>query len=169
MRALLLAPLLLTGCVAVPTLPPPDPTSPRFDAIAFFTGHSTGTATLKVAFRPAKPVHVTSDGRVAPDGTLILDQTIVEGAKPPRRRTWRIREVAPGRYAGTLTPDATGPVSGTATPGRLRLAYPMKDGLRVEQTLALAPDRRSTQNVLVVRALGLPVAVLEETIARHGG
>lgn len=170
MRALLpLTLLLVAGCVAVPPAPAPDASAPRFDAIGFFTGHSEGTARLKVLFRHPVPVHVISDGRVEAGGTLVLDQVIREGAKPPRSRTWRIREVSPGFYAGTLVPDATGPVSGVATAGRLRLSYPMKGGLRVEQVLALAPGGRSTHNVLVVRALGLPIAVLAEEIARRPG
>lgn len=163
---LLAAAALATGCVRVPALPPASPGAPPFDAVGFFTGHSTGVAELKVLLHRREAVLVESEGRVGDDGTLVLDQTVTQGAKPPHHRRWRIREVSPGHYAGTLTPDATGPVRGLASPGRLRLAYPMKGGLQVEQNLVAAPDGGSAHNVLVVRKYGMVVAAFEEVIRK---
>jgi len=153
---------LAAACVPVPAGPAPDARAPVFPVFRFFEGRSSGEATLRVAFRRRVPVHVESIGRVEGD-TLFLHQVIREGAKPPRERDWRIREVAPGRYAGSLS-DAEGAVMAEASPGRLHLQFTMKGGLATEQWLTLAPDGRSAHNVLTARKLGIVVAALEETI-----
>ena len=157
--------LLLAPALAVQAAPAPAPT---FDAIAFFTGRTEGVGRLKIAMRAARPLAVHGTGTVAPDGTLVLTQTVEQAGAPPRRRAWRIRAVAPGRYAGTLT-DAVGPVVGETHGNRLRLAYRMKRGLAAEQWLTLAPDGRSAANVLTVRKFGVVVGRLTETITRTGG
>lgn len=159
-------PLLLPLVLAIALPVQPLPRAPRFDAIAFFSGVSQGDGRLKIVMKGTRPVRVRSTGRVANDGTLILDQRIVEGNKPPRDRQWRIRAVAPGRYAGTLT-DAVGPMTGTASGDRLHLAFRMKGGLKVDQRLTLAGDRRSARNIMTVRKFGITVARLDETIRKR--
>jgi hypothetical protein len=155
----------LSACVAAPPIAPPAP-APRFDAFAFFDGVSEGHATLRVLLHRAVPVVVHSHGRRTGDGTLVLDQLVEEGAKPARERSWHLREIGPGRYAGTLS-DAAGPVTGESDGNRLHLAFAMKGGLPTEQWLTLAPDGQSAHNILIVRKLGLTVAVLDETIRRQ--
>jgi hypothetical protein len=108
---------------------------------------------------------VASRGRAQPDGAIALDQTIWEEGKPARSRSWRLRQVAPGRYAGTLS-DAAGPITGEVRGGRLHLRFAMRGGMDVDQWLTLAPDGRSARNVLRVRKMGLTVAALEETIRK---
>lgn len=154
--------------IAQPAAPQPAAPAPSFDAIAFFTGRTEGAGRLKIAMRAARPVAVHGSGAVDPDGTLVLTQLVEEGGGPPRRREWRVRRTAPGRYAGTLT-DAIGPVAGVATGDRLRLTYRMPGGLAAEQWLTLAADGRSARNVLTVRKLGVVVARLAETIVRPDG
>lgn len=120
---------------------------------------------LRTAMSPARPVAVHGTGQTEPDGTLVLTQIVERPAKPPRTRTWRIREVSPGRYAGTLS-DAIGPVTGEASGNQLHLAFAAKGGLRVQQWLTLAADGQSAANIMQVRKLGVVVAVLHETITR---
>ena len=139
----------------------------RFDPMTFFTGRTEGTGRLKITLRRATAVDVRGEGRVANDGTLILRQTVEEYGKDPRRREWRMREVSPGRYTGTLT-DATGPVEGELVGGRLRLRYPMKGGMRAVQWIEGAPDGSSARNRMTVSRLGVPIARLDETIRRIG-
>jgi len=139
--------------------------APRFDPLVFFDGTSEGDGQLKVLLHKRQSVRVQSRGHVEPDGTLVLVQRVEQAGKPPRTRHWRIREVAPGRYAGTLS-DAAGPITGETHGSRLHLAFRMKGGLAAEQWLDLAPDGRSASNVLTVRKFGLRVAVLHETIRR---
>jgi hypothetical protein len=148
---------------AAPAAPPP-----RFDAIRFFTGASRGEGHLKVILSRPRAVRVQSRGVVGPGGVLTLDQRIEEEGKPPRTRRWRIREVAPGRYSGTLT-DAVGPIVGKARGDRLTLRYRAKGGVAIEQRLTLAPDGRSALNRLSAKKFGVPVARLTETIRRLDG
>ncbi len=139
--------------------------APTFDPLRFFAGETRGTAQLKVILRKARPVTVRGTGRIDRDGVLTLDQLVTEGDKPPRPRHWRLREVAPGRYAGTLT-DARGTVTGVVEGATLRLAFTSTGGFRVRQTLTLQPDGRTLANRLEAKRFGIRVAVLTERIVK---
>ena len=106
-------------------------------------------------------------GRVMGDGTLVLDQRVIDGDKPARQREWRIREIGPGRYSGTLS-DAIGPVTGIVAGNCLRLTFRMKGGLSAEQQLWLLANGNTAHNLMTVKKFGLTVAVLDETITRGG-
>ncbi len=162
---LLATPLLLSACVETPRLGRVDPAGQPFPVAQFFTGRTQGEGVLKVMMSGSRKVQVSSRGRREADGWIALDQTVREEGKPARTRSWRLREVAPGRYAGTLS-DAAGPVTGRATGDRLHLSFTMRGGLDAEQWLTLAPGGRSARNVMVVSKFGVPVAALEETIRR---
>lgn len=166
-----LAPMLalaLGGCAATPApIAPPIPpaAAPRFDPLAFFTGDLEGKGRLKKAFSRTEDTLVESRGRM--DGGLLhLTQVIHEGSKPARIREWTMRQVAPGRYTGTLT-DAKGPVSVETQGNRLHIAFIMKGGFPTEQWLTLSPDGTRAHNVMAVRKFGLRVAVLVEDIWRR--
>ena len=159
-----LSAVLLVGCVAAPRVSPAPPTSAPFPVAAFFTGESHGDGTLRVITRSPVRVEVDSVGTAAPDGTLTLVQRVRESDKAERTRSWTLREVAPGRWSGTLT-DADGPVSATATPGTLDIAFPM-NGMQVRQHLVLSANGQSARNILRVSKFGVTVAVLDETITR---
>lgn len=168
-KAALFAPLILlaTACVGMPEIDatkPPVAATPAFDVFVFFDGRLEGRGRLNTIFSGTVPLQVESTGRIEGD-RLRLSQIIREGDKPARTREWIIRQVAPGRYAGTLT-DAEGEVRGETTGNRLRLTFTMKGGLPVEQWLTLSPDGRRAYNVLTVRKFGLPVARLAEDIRK---
>lgn len=137
----------------------------QFDAVRFFSGYTEGIATLKIALRHSHPVRVHGRGRVEPDGTLVLDQTVEQQGKAATTREWRIRETTPGRYAGTLT-EAVGGMTGESEGNRLVLRYRMKHGIHITQHLQLAPDGRSSSNRLVATKFGIPVARLDEVIRK---
>ena len=122
---------------------------------------------VKVVFKSPYGVRVHGRGRIDPNGALVLVQDVLEEGKPPRRRSWYIRETAPGRYAGTLS-DATGPVKLEVVGGRFHIKFRMKGGLGVEQWLTAAPDGASVHNSMVIRKFGLKVATLEERIRKLG-
>lgn len=180
-RIVLLAPLalLLGGCVSTPpiTAPIAQAETPRFDPFAFFVGESRGTGTLAKVLSDPVPITVVSRGRIVteaetasawaipPRRVLVLDQTVTEGDKPRRARQWRLVELAPGRYEGTLT-DAIGPVTGRSEGNRLLLEYMMEGSFKVRQELTLAPDGTRADNVLKVSQLGITVAVLVEDIRK---
>ena len=164
-----LTPILLLPLAACVHAPPPQATAPatRFFAQAFFAGTTHGDGRLRITFSAARAVTVEGHGHVEADGTLVLDQTVTGASAKPEQREWRIREVAPGHYAGTLS-DASGPVSGVVTGNRLHLHFHMKGGLVADQWLDLSADGRQAQNRMVVAKFGMPVAVLDETIRRVG-
>lgn len=171
--------LALAACVSTPENPAPlaRAEAPRFDPFTFFAGESRGSGTLDKVLSDPVPVTVASRGRIVteaetgsswavpPRRVLVLDQTVTEGDKPPRERQWRLVEVAPGRYEGTLT-DAIGPVRGEARGNLLVLEYTMEGSFKVRQELTLAPDGMRADNVLKVSQLGITVAVLAEDIRK---
>ncbi|MEQ5787494.1 DUF3833 family protein [Erythrobacter sp. NFXS35] len=187
LHATVLAPLVLAlalalaACVSVPEgyTPVPRAEAPLFDPFTFFAGSSRGEGTLKTAMSDPVPVRVESRGRIVverlresswdapPRRVLVIDQTIREGEKPPRTRQWRIEEIAPNRYAGTLS-DAIGPVRGRATGNLLVLEYTMKGSLPVRQELTLSAGGTRVDNLMTVKQLGVTVAVLTEDIRKHG-
>jgi len=136
-----------------------------FDPLSFFAGHTSGNGRLKVVLRRGVQVSVSGSGRIGPDGALVLDQTVLEGAKPSRTRRWHLRQTAPGRYEGTLT-DARGPVVGEVHGRRLHLRFTSTSGFKVQQWLTLSADGRSADNLLKASRLGVRVATLRERIAK---
>jgi Protein of unknown function (DUF3833) len=143
---------------------PPASSSAGLEPIAFFTGRSAGEGTVDTLLSSPVKLLVESLGRKQGD-TLILDQTIREGAKPLRVRRWIMRPVAPGRYTGTLT-DAEGPVNVTVAGPQASIRYRMRGGLDVNQQLTLQGDGRTLLNRLQVKKFGVRVAVVEETIRK---
>ncbi len=171
--------LALAACVSTPENPAPlaSAEAPRFDPFVFFVGESRGAGTLDKVLSDPVPVTVASRGRIVteaeteaawatpPQRVLVLDQTVTEGDKRPRTRQWRLVQVAPGRYEGTLT-DAIGPVRGETQGNVLTLEYMMEGSFRVRQELTLAPDGTRADNLLKVSQLGITVAVLAEDIRK---
>lgn len=151
--------------MAVPGLERADAAAPRFPLAAFFTGRTQGEGTFSVMTRGSRSIRVSSVGRIAADGGIALDQSVEEQGKAPRNRSWSLREVSPGRYAGSLS-DAAGPIAGTATGNRLHLSFAMHDGMQAEQWLTLAPDGRSARSLIRVHRFGIIVAALDETIRK---
>ena len=171
--------LMLGACVSTPEGLPAIAAAetPRFDPFVFFLGESRGEGVLDKALSDPVTVRVESRGRIevephheagwdaADIRVLVLDQTVTEGDKRPRKRQWRLIEIAPGYYEGSLT-DAIGPVTGRSEGNRLVLEYRMEGGFQVRQELTLSPDGRRAANVLKVSQLGVTVAVLAEEIVR---
>ncbi len=157
--------LALGACVPSGHLVQQRATSPTFDPVAFFAGATEGDGILKIMMKRRQRVLVDGHGIVTPDGEIALDQDVRRGSAPPSHRTWHLRRVGEGRYAGTLS-DAAGPVTGEVTGNLLHLAFPMKGGLRAQQWLYLQPGGQVLRNRMVVTKFGLPMASLDETIRR---
>ena len=180
--AALLAPLalMLAACVSAPQALAPfaQADAPRFDPFTFFAGASRGEGVLDKVRSDPVPVQVTSLGRIVTETTresawaapprrvLVIDQTIREGEKPARTRQWRLVEVAPGRFEGTLS-DAISPVTGTAEGNRLVIEFTIKGSFKVRQELTLSPDGQRAHNVTRISQLGVTAAVLVENIVRE--
>jgi hypothetical protein len=157
--------LVVSGCASFAD-PHRDPSPrPDFSPERFFQGETQGTGELRVIFSPPQRVHVRSRGRIEKDGTLVLDQRVEREGEAATLRQWRLRRDESGRYSGTLS-EASGPVRGELRGGHLYLQYAMKGGLSVEQQLVPDASGLILENRLIVRAFGLPVARLEETIRK---
>lgn len=152
--------LALGACTSVELPAGPAP----LDPVAFFTGDSRGTGTLKVIVGKKIPIHVESRGTRQGD-TLNLVQRIREGNKPARTRVWTIRVLAGGGYRGTLT-DAKGSVSMDLRGPRAYVTYVTPSGVRIRQQLALQSDGRTILNHLEAFKFGIRVATLDETIRK---
>lgn len=167
MRMFLPLPLLVTACVAMPTSPSAA-SAPVFSALSFFDGRTEGEGRLRTVAAKDQLVRVRGRGHLEPDGTLVLDQTVERMGAPSHKRQWRIREVSPGRYTGTLS-DASGPVTGETEGDRLHLAYRLKGGIAADQWLTLEPGGRVARNAMTIRKFGVRVGALDETIRKIGG
>ena len=154
----LLAAALLVGCGG-------PAAAQGFDPIAFFAGRTAGEGELKIMLKSAQPLRVQGQGRLEPDGELVLDQQVRRGDRAIERRQWRMRKLAPNRYRGTLT-DATGPVEIETRGNVLTIRYPMKGGMSVHQSLTLDGAGRTALNRMTISKLGVPVARITETIRK---
>ena len=157
--------LALAACTAAA---PPEASQPgpAFDPVAFFTGPSHGDGKLDQIMKSVRTVTVESVGKPEANGSLTLTQRIAMQGDPPRTRVWKLKQVSPGRYAGSLT-DASGPVETVAIGRAIRIRYPMKGGLQVEQWLVALPGGRALDNRLTVTKWGLRVATLRERIEKR--
>ena len=155
-RSIVLAATLLASAPA---------TAQALDPLAFFTGRTRGEATLKIVFQSRVPVRIESFGKPDGRGGMTLDQTIREGAKPPRDRRWVLRPTSPTTMVGTIT-DTPGLVHGRLDGNKLYLNYAMKGGMKASQVLTLQKGGRTVVNRMTVRRLGLVVARVEETIRK---
>jgi hypothetical protein len=136
------------------------------DPVVFFTGASHAEGHLREAFKRERRVSTDSIGRAEKDGLLILDQRMAIEGEPLRIRHWRLRQVGPNRFTGTLT-DATGPVEAQIIGRGIRIRYPIKGGLKVESWLTAAPGARAFDNKSVITKWGLRVATLTERIEKR--
>lgn len=155
--------LMLAGCVGSAGRAGLAADAPAFDVASAFVGRSKGEGQLKIAFRKTRTVHVESNGHRTDDGTIVVDQVITEPGRKTSTRQWRLREVTPGRFVGSLS-DAAGPVAGEVHGNCLELRFRMKGDLTARQWLYALPDGRTVQNRLSIRKSGILVARMHETI-----
>lgn len=150
---------------AAPALAAPASTE---SPLAFFEGRTVSEGTTKVMMRKPYQARAQGVGRIDADGILHLVQQVEEGAEPSKERRWRIRQVAPGRFTGTMS-EAVGSVSVDKVGERFRFRFRMKGGLSVEQWLTPLADGLTARSTLTVKKLGIAVAQGEAVIRRIRG
>jgi hypothetical protein len=162
-RLLLAAlPIAFVGASAsAVTAKPKQPTDP----MSFFEGRTESLSMIKVIAK--KPFRSRSLGRgvIGPDGTLNLIQRVVEDGKAPYERRWQMRQVAPGRFIGTMT-EASGPVVAEEIDGRFRFRFKMKGHLSIEQWLTPLPGGEAAQSKVSIRKFGMKVGSSDGTIRK---
>jgi len=134
----------------------------------FFEGRTEGFGTIKLFLKKPYRSHTVGRGVIESDGSLLLVQQVEDDGKPPRERRWRIRQVGPGRFAGTMS-EASGPVAIDEVGGRYRFRFKMKGNFAVEQWLAPLPGGMSARNSMTVRKFGMTVGTSDGTIRKITG
>ena len=137
----------------------------QVDPLRFFEGRTETQGTVKVMFHRPYRTRSIGDGRIAPDGTLVLVQHVQDDGKPPHDRRWLVRRTAPDRFSASMT-DAVGPVIIDKVGERYRFRFRMKGNLSAEQMLTPLPGGRSARNSLKVKRMGFTVATTEGTIRK---
>jgi hypothetical protein len=139
---------------------------PLASPLKFFEGRTDTRSTTKIMMSKPYRTRTLGEGRIEPDGSLVLVQQVEEPGKPARQRRWHVREVAPGRFAGTIWDEATHKVAIDEVGARYRLRLRMKGGLNVEQWLTPLPGGMSARSLMTVRKLGIVVARAEGVIRK---
>ena len=133
--------------------------------LRFFEGRTEMVSLVKIVMKKPYRSRTVGEGSIAPDGTLSLVQQVKEDGKPPRSRQWRIRQVGPRTFSGTMS-EAVGPVQVQELDGKFRFKFRMKGNLAVEQWVTPLPGGKSAESKITVRKLGMRVASSEGTIRK---
>jgi Protein of unknown function (DUF3833) len=133
--------------------------------LKFFEGRTVGQSIVKITMRKAFSSRTIGNGQIASDGTLHLVQQVEEDGRKRFQRIWRVKQVAPGRFTGTMS-EAVGPVSVDEVGNRYRFRFRLKGGVSVEQWLTPLPDGMSAKSEMTVRKFGMIVGRSSGTIKR---
>ena len=136
--------------------------------LEFFEGRTESNGTIKVVLKKAFKSRSIGNGRIGSDGVLTLIQRVEDEGRPPRERRWKIRQVGPGKFTGTMS-EATGPVTVEEVGGRYRFSFKMKGGLSVEQWVTPNPGGKSAKNTMTIKKLGMTVATGTGSIRKLSG
>jgi len=153
----LVAPVLIAAAVSAAS-------QERVDPLRFFEGRTESQGLIKVLFQKPYRGRSIGQGRIERDGSLTLVQKVLDEGKPPHERRWSVRQVGPGKFAGTMS-DATGPVTIEQVGERYRFRFTM-DKMGVDEWLTPMPDGKSAKIKTQVRRFGLVVATSEATIRK---
>jgi len=135
------------------------------DPLRFFEGRTETISTVKVFTKKPFRSRSTGRGKLLPDRSLDLIQRVEDEGQPPRERRWKIRQLGPGRFAGTMS-EAVGPVTIDETPKGYRFRFKLKDHMSVEQLLTPIGSGNAARTVTTVRKFGLKVARSEGTVRK---
>jgi hypothetical protein len=140
---------------------PPDP-------LRFFEGRTEDQGVMKVIFKQPYRTHTISTGKIEPDGSLTLVQSVQDQGAAPHQRVWHVRPAGPGHYVGAMS-DAVGPVVIDKIGESYRFQLQTRDHLSVEQWLTPLPGGMSAKSSLMVRKLGITVATDDGFIRKMPG
>lgn len=157
--AVVAATLLLLPVAAAPAQ------QPQTDPLSFFVGRTEDQGVMKVMFKTPYRTETISNGKIEPDGSLMLVQRVENQGQAPRQRIWRVRYVSPGHYVAAMS-EAVGPVIIDKIGDRYRFEFEIKDGLSVEQWLTPLPGGMAARSSLTVKKLGFTVASDEGLIRK---
>ena len=160
-------PLIAVALVGAVVAASPASAETSDNALRFFEGRTESVGLVKVIMQAPYKMRSIGRGKITPAGILELFQRVEEQGRPSHDRLWRIHQVGPGRFVGTMS-EAAGPVTVDEIGGRFRFRFKMKGNLAVEQWLSPQADWKSARNLVMVRKFGIPVASSDGTITRIG-
>jgi hypothetical protein len=159
LRTTITAATLLSLPAAVPAQ------QPQTDPLRFFVGRTEDQGVMKVIFKAPYRTDSISNGKIEPDGSLLLVQRVQDQGEAPHQRVWRIRQTGAGHYSGAMS-DAVGPVTIDRIGDRYRFEFRMKGSLSIEQWLTPLPGGMAARSSVTVRKLGFTVATDQGLVRR---
>ena len=120
---------------------------------------------VKLIARKSYRSKTTGQGTIQPDGSLHLVQHVRDEGRKAYDRHWRIRQVSPGRFTGTMS-EARGPVVVEQIGNRYRFRFKMKGSISIEQWLTPIAGGRSARSKVTIRKLGVTVGHSDGTIRK---
>jgi hypothetical protein len=137
-------------------LPTPAAAKPAYSPMQFFEGRTEGIGTIRIMLGKPYKTRSIGHGHFERDGMMVFVQKVVDDGKPPRERRWKIRQIAPHRFSGTMN-EALGPVTIEEIAGRFRFRFRMKGNLSVEQWLIPLAGGTTARNTATIRKFGVKV------------
>ena len=160
--AIRLSTALAAACLAGTA---PAASDGQTDPLRFFEGRTESVGTVKLAMAKPYRSRALGNGEILPDGSLRLVQRIEDQGRQPRQRRWHMRQVAPGRFSGTMS-EARGPVTAEEVGGRYRFRFRMDGNVAVEQWLTPMNGGRAADSKVTIRKYGLLVGRSDAVIRK---
>lgn len=135
------------------------------DRLQFFQGRTETVGTVKVIFHTPYRTHSLNQGRIEPDGSLLMVQRVQDEGQPATERWWRVRRTAPGRFTASMS-EAIGPVTIDRVGERYLFRFRLKDNLSGEQILTPLPGGRAALSNLKVKKMGIVVATTDGIVRK---
>ena len=146
----------------------PTAARPASSPMQFFEGRTEGTGTIRIMLGKPYRTRSVGHGHFEPDGTMVFVQRVVDDGKPARERRWKIRQIGPHHFSGTMS-EAIGLVKIEEVAGRLRFRFRMKGNLSVEQWLVPLAGGTTARNTLTIRKFGVKVGSSEGMLRKLAG
>lgn len=135
------------------------------DPLRFFEGRTEMISTVKLLAKKPYRSRTMGRGVIRADGTLHLVQQVHDEGQRAYDRHWLMRQIAPGRFAGTMS-EARGGVIVEEIDGHYRFRFKMKGSLSIEQWLTPLASGTAARSRIIIRKLGMRVGHSEGTIRR---
>jgi hypothetical protein len=137
------------------------------DPLSFFEGRTETVSTVKMVMKKPFKSRSLGRGKLLGDRSLDLVQRVEDEGRPPHERRWKIRQVGPGRFAGTMS-EAVGPVTIEETPKGYRFRFKLKDNMAVEQWLMPMAGGKAARSKVTVRRFGIAVFKSDGVVRKLG-
>jgi hypothetical protein len=134
------------------------------DPMRFFEGRTESVSTVKLIMKKPFRSRSLGNGEIE-NGVLDLVQRVHDEGRAPFDRRWRMRQVGPGHFTGTMN-EAIGPVTVEAVGNRYRFRFKLKGNVSIEQWLIPLPGGRSAQSKTTIRKLGMTVGRSEGMVRK---